>query len=134
MKGLFIRFVITGVAVLLATQIIPGIEAQSLVAGIAAVLVLALLNAIVRPLLYFLSLPFIILTLGLFMVIINALLLQLVAFLVKGFVVDGFWPAVWGSLVISVVGNILNVLVSEEGRVEVVVHRPKPPPRIINPD
>ncbi len=134
MKGLFIRFVITGVAVLLATQIIPGIEAQSLVAGIAAVLVLALLNAIVRPLLYFLSLPFIILTLGLFMVIINALLLQLVAFLVKGFVVDGFWPAVLGSLVISVVGNILNVLVSEEGRVEVVVHRPKPPPRIINPD
>ncbi len=134
MKGLFIRFVITGVAVLLATQIIPGIEAQSLVAGIAAVLVLALLNAIVRPFLYFLSLPFIILTLGLFMVIINALLLQLVAFLVKGFVVDGFWPAVWGSLVISVVGNILNVLVSEEGRVEVVVHRPKPPPRIINPD
>ncbi len=134
MKGIFIRFAITGVAVLLATQIIPGIEAQSLVAGIAAVLVLALLNAIVRPLLYFLSLPFIILTLGLFMVIINALLLQLVAFLVKGFVVDGFWPAVWGSLVISVVGNILNVLVSEEGRVEVVVHRPKPPPRIINPD
>ncbi len=134
MKGLFIRFVITGVAVLLATQIIPGIEAQSLVAGIAAVLVLALLNAIVRPFLYFLSLPFIILTLGLFMVIINALLLQLVAFLVKGFVVDGFWPAVLGSLVISVVGNILNVLVSEEGRVEVVVHRPKPPPRIINPD
>ncbi len=134
MKGIFIRFVITGVAVLLATQIIPGIEAQSLVAGIAAVLVLALLNAIVRPFLYFLSLPFIILTLGLFMVIINALLLQLVAFLVKGFVVDGFWPAVWGSLVISVVGNILNVLISEEGRVEVVVHHPKPPPRIINPD
>lgn len=134
MKGILIRFVVTGVAVLLATQIIPGIEAQSLAAGIAAVLVLALLNAVVRPFLYFLSLPFIILTLGLFMVIINALLLQLVAFLVKGFVVDGFWPAVWGSLVISIVGNILNLLVSEEGHVEIVVHRSKPPPRIINPD
>lgn len=134
MKGILIRFVVTGVAVLLATQIVPGIEARSLAAGLAAVLVLALLNALVRPFLYLLSLPFIILTLGLFMVIINALLLQVVALLVKGFVVEGFWPAVWGALLISVVGSLLNALVSEEGHVEIVVHRPKPPPRVINPD
>lgn len=133
MKGLLIRFVVTGVAVVLASAIVVGIEVQSVEAGIAAVIVLALLNALVRPILYFLSLPFIILTLGLFMVIINALLLLFVAFMVKGFVVAGFWPAVWGAVLISVVSSMLNLWVSEEGHVEVVVHRRKPP-RIVSPD
>ena len=71
----------------------PGIEARSLSAGIAAVVVLSFLNAIVRPVLYFFSIPFIILTLGLFMVVVNGFLLQLVAWLVKDFVVEGFWPS-----------------------------------------
>ncbi|HKW86902.1 MAG TPA: phage holin family protein [Nitrospiraceae bacterium] len=131
MTGLLIRFVVTGIAVLLATAIIPGIEVHSASAGVAAVIVLALLNAVVRPFLYLLSLPFIILTLGLFMVIINALLLQLVSLLVKGFVVQGFWPSVGAALLISVVSSILNLWISEQGRVEIVIHRPKPP-RIIN--
>ena len=131
MKGLLIRFTITGIAVLLASEIIPGIEVTSLGAGLAAVIVLALLNAVIRPILYLFSLPFIILTLGVFMVIINALLLQLVAFLVKGFVVEGFWPSVGGALLISLVSSILNLWVSDHGRMEIVVHRPKPP-RVIN--
>jgi len=131
MKGLFIRFVVTGVAVFLATQIIPGIEATTSSAGLAAVVILALLNASIRPFLYLLSLPFIILTLGLFMVIINALLLQIVALLVKGFVVEGFWPSVWAALLISVVSTILNLWISQEGQVEIVIHRSKPP-RTVN--
>ena len=131
MKGLLIRFVVTGTAVLLTAEIIPGIEVEGPSAGIAAVIVLALLNALVRPVLYLLSLPFIILTLGLFMVVINALLLQLVSFLVKGFLVAGFWPAFWGAVLISVVSGILNLFISEEGRVEIVIHRSKPP-RIVN--
>ncbi|MFQ5992586.1 MAG: phage holin family protein [Nitrospiraceae bacterium] len=131
MKGLLIRFTVTGIAVLLASKIVPGIEVTSLGAGLAAVIVLALLNAVIRPILYLFSLPFIILTLGVFMVIINALLLQLVAFLVKGFVVEGFWPSVGGALLISLVSSILNLWVSDHGRMEIVVHRPKPP-RVIN--
>ncbi len=133
MRGLLIRFAVTAVAVFVATSIVPGIEAQSLSAGVAAVIVLSFLNAIVRPILYFFSLPFIMLTLGLFMVLVNALLLHLVAFLVKGFVVEGFWPSVFGAVLISVVSTILNLWVSEEGRMEVVRHRRRPP-RIINPD
>jgi putative membrane protein len=131
MKGLLIRFVVTGTAVLLTAEIVPGIEVEGPSAGIAAVIVLALLNSLVRPVLYLLSLPFIILTLGLFMVVINALLLQLVSFLVKGFVVEGFWPAFWGAVLISVVSSILNLFISEDGRVEIVIHRSKPP-RIVN--
>ena len=123
MKGLLIRFIVTGVAVLLAGQIVPGIYIQTVSAGLAAVILLALLNALVRPILYLLTLPFIILTLGFFMVIINALLLQFTAYLVKGFVVEGFWPSVWGALLISFFSSILNLLISEQGRVEVVVHR-----------
>ena len=131
MMGLLIRFVVTGIAVFLATAIVPGIELQSTSAVVAAVIALALLNAVVRPFLYLLSLPFIILTLGLFMVIINALLLQLVSFLVNGFVVQGFWPSVAGAVLISVVSGILNLWISEQGHVEIVVHRSKPP-RIVN--
>lgn len=131
MRGLLIRFTVTGVAVLLASAIIPGIEVESASAGLAAVIVLAMLNALVRPILYLFSLPFIVLTLGVFMVVINALLLLLVAFLVKGFVVTGFWSSVGGAILISLVSGILNLWVSEQGRMQIVIHRPKPP-RVIN--
>jgi putative membrane protein len=133
MKALLIRFVVTGVAVFLAITIVPGIEAQSLSAGLAAVLLLSLLNAAVRPVLYLFSLPLIILSLGLFMVLINALLLQLVGWLVKGFVVEGFWASVWGALLISVVSFTLNLWINEQGRVELMIQRSRPP-RIVNPD
>ena len=133
MRGLFIRFTITAVAVFLATSVVPGIEAEGVAAGTAAVLVLSFLNALVRPFLYLLSIPFIIVTLGVFMVFINALLLHLVAFLVKGFTVEGFWASVFGALLISVVSSLLNLFVSERGQMEIVVHRQKPP-RVINPD
>ncbi|TAJ09668.1 MAG: phage holin family protein [Nitrospirae bacterium] len=130
MRGLLIRFTVTGIAVFLASQIVPGITVETVSAGVAAVILLAFLNAIVRPVLYLFTLPFIILSLGLFMVVINALLLHLVAFLVKGFVVEGFWPSVWGALIISVTSTILTLWVSEQGQVEMVIHRK--PPRIVN--
>jgi putative membrane protein len=131
MKGLFIRFVITGVAVLAAAEIVPGIKIDGVPAGAATVIVLALLNAVVRPVLYLFSFPVIMFSLGLFMVIINAILLHLTAWLVTGFTVDGFWPSVWAALLISVVSTVLTLLISEEGKVEVLVHRPKPP-RVLN--
>lgn len=131
MKGVALRFLITGVAVLLAANIVPGIHIEGVVAGLSAAVVLALLNALIRPFLYLFSVPFIVVTLGLFMVLINALLLELTAWLVKGFTIEGFWPAVWGALLVSVVSTILNLLISDEGHVEIVVRRPKPP-KIIN--
>jgi putative membrane protein len=130
MRGLLIRFTVTGIAVFLASQIVPGITVETVSAGVAAVILLAFLNAIVRPILYLFTLPFIILSLGLFMVVVNALLLHVVAWLVKGFVVEGFWPSVWGALIISVTSTILTLWVSEQGQVEMVIHRK--PPRIIN--
>lgn len=132
MYGVLIRFAITAVAVFLATSVVPGIEARTFSAGLAAVLVLSILNAVVRPILYLFSLPLIIVTLGLFMVLVNALLLHIVAWLVKGFVVEGFWASIFGALIISLVSAILNLWVSERGHLEVVMHSRKPP-HIINP-
>ena len=120
MKGFFIRCGITGLAVVLASQIIPGIEIMSFGAGVAAVIILSFLNAIIRPVLYLLSAPFILVTLGFFMVLINAFLLYLVGGLVKGFLVSGFWPAVGGAILISVVSGILNLWISEQGHIEIV--------------
>jgi putative membrane protein len=120
MKGFFIRCGITGFAVLLASQIIPGIDIINFGSGVAAVVILSFLNAIVRPILYLLSAPFILVTLGFFMVLINAFLLYLVSGLVKGFLVSGFWPAVGGAILISIVSAILNLWISEQGRIEMV--------------
>ncbi len=126
MRGFLIRCGVTGVAVLVTSQVISGIEIDSLAAGVVAVMVLALLNAMVRPVLYLLSAPFILVTLGLFMVLINAFLLQVVSVFVEGFHVEGFWPAVGGAILISLVSGLLNLLISERGSMEMVVSSNRP--------
>ena len=99
----------------------------SLMSGLVAAIVLSFLNALVRPLLYLLTAPIILVSFGLFMVMINAFLLHVVAFFVKGFTVEGFWPSIGGAILISIVSGILNIWVSERGHVEVAMttHRPR---------
>ncbi len=132
-RAAVIRVLITGIAVFLAVMIVPGLEVDSLSAGLATVLVLTFLNLLVRPILFVLTLPLIVLSLGLFLIVVNALLLELTAYLVMGFSVTGFWPAVGGAVVISLVTMILNAWTSDHRPTE---HRPFPqrPPKIINPD
>ncbi|BFU95382.1 MAG: conserved membrane protein of unknown function [Nitrospira sp.] len=126
------RIFITGIAVFLAVATVPGIEVRDLAAGIAAVLVLTILNLLIRPILLLLTLPLIVLSLGLFLVVVNALLLELTAYLVKGFTVSGFWSAVGGALVISIVTSILSLFTADSRRIEVRRSEPRPP-KIINP-
>ncbi|MGH7184366.1 MAG: phage holin family protein, partial [Nitrospiraceae bacterium] len=102
-------------------------------AGLAAVVVLTILNLLVRPLLFVLTLPLIVLSLGLFLIVVNALLLELTAYLVTGFSVAGFWPAVGGALVISLVTMILNAWTSDSRRTERHALSQRPP-KIINPN
>jgi putative membrane protein len=132
-RAAVIRVLITGVAVFLAVMIVPGLEVDSLPAGIATVLVLTFLNLLVRPILFVLTLPLIVLSLGLFLIVVNALLLELTAYLVSGFSVRGFWPAVGGAVVISLVTMILNAWTSDPRPTERPAV-PQPPPKIINPD
>lgn len=132
MQSALVRIFITGIAVFLAVATVPGIEARDMAAGVAAVLVLTILNLLIRPILLILTLPLIVLSLGLFLVVVNALLLELTAYLVKGFTVSGFWPAVGGALVISVVTSILSLFTADHRRVEVRHSEPRPP-KVINP-
>ena len=127
------RVLITGIAVFLAVMVVPGLEVASLRAGLAAVLVLTFLNLLVRPILFVLTLPLIVLSLGLFLIVVNALLLELTAYLVSGFSVTGFWPAVGGAVVISLVTMILNAWTSDRHPTERRAF-PQRPPKIINPD
>ena len=132
-RAAVIRVLITGIAVFLAVMIVPGLEVASLSAGLATVLVLTFLNLLVRPILFVLTLPLIVLSLGLFLIVVNALLLELTAYLVGGFSVTGFWPAVGGAVVISLVTMILNAWTSDHRPMERRVF-PQRPPKIINPD
>lgn len=133
MHNILMRILITGVAVFLAVATVPGLDAESLSAGIAAVLVLTILNLILRPILFVLTLPLIVLSMGLFLVVLNALLLEFTAYLVKGFTVSGFWPAVGGALVISIVTTVLNSWTVDRRPIEPPAEERRPP-RIINPD
>jgi putative membrane protein len=114
-------------------MIVPGLEVDSLRAGLAVVLVLTFLNLLVRPILFVLTLPLIVLSLGLFLIVVNALLLELTAYLVRGFSVTGFWPAVGGAVVISLVTMILNAWTADHRPTERRAP-PQHPPKIINPD
>ncbi|MCX5721655.1 MAG: phage holin family protein [Nitrospirae bacterium] len=128
------RVLVTGIAVFLAVMTVPGIEVDSIPAGIAAILVLMFLNLLVRPILFVLTLPLIVLSLGLFLIVVNALLLEFTAYLVKGFTVTGFWPAVGGAVVISLVTTILNAWTAEPRQPEPQSFPQQRPPKIINPD
>lgn len=105
------RWAILALGVMLATKLVPGIECRDGPTLISVVLVLSFCNAILKPLLVVFTLPFIVLTLGLGVVVINALLFLLVGRLVEGFHVAGFWPALWGALVVSITSLFVNAVV-----------------------
>ena len=127
MKSFLKRSVITGLAVILAAIIVPGIFYNA-VGLILATLLLGILNAIVRPILVLLALPLLIFTLGLFILVINALLLYWVGHLLQpNFMVDSFGAAFWGSLVISIVSLVLNSL-ANGGDSRIRFRQGKPPP------
>ena len=104
-----IRLIIHMVAILIISYLFPKmIWVDGLMAALIAAFLLGIVNVIIRPILVFLTLPLTVLTLGLFLLVINGLMLWLVAALVKGFHVNGFWGAVFGSILISIVSWILS--------------------------
>lgn len=119
---LLVRWVVLALGVMLATKIVPGIACEDGPTLVAVVLLLSFFNAILKPLLVLFTLPFIVFTLGLGVVLINALLFLFVGELVQGFVVNGFWSALGGSVVVSLTNVIVSVLTRS-------TTAPKPPPR-----
>lgn len=115
------RWAVLTLSVWVSTFIVSGIRYDTWQSLLVAALVLGVLNSFVRPLLVIISLPVVLLSLGLFLVVINALLLMLTSRLVSGFHVDGFWAAVGGSLIVSIVGMLLGARRHPRPR-RVVVH------------
>ncbi len=112
MAHLFLRWIVLSVAVLVAAYLVPGISVAGFFSALSAAALLGILNAVLRPLLVLLTLPITLLSFGLFLLVINAVLLILVSGVIRGFDVAGFFPALFGSILISAVNWALNALLA----------------------
>jgi putative membrane protein len=120
MKGIFLRWLILTFSIIATSYLIDGIEVSGFVSAFFAAAILGILNAFFRPILLILTLPVNILSLGLFTFVINAIVLMMVSGLISGFEVYGFWSAVFGSLLISLVSWLLTSFISERGTVQYI--------------
>jgi len=121
MVGIVVRLLFIALGLWLADAIVPGVRADSPAALLLAAVLLGVVNAVIRPLVVVLTLPITLLSLGGFLLVVNAGMLALVAWLLDGFRVDGFFPALFGSLVVSITAWAAASFVGPNGRYEVLV-------------
>lgn len=120
MRGLALRWLTLTGAILLASYLLDGIYVKGFLSALGAAAILGILNAFFRPIALILTLPINVLTFGLFTFIINAVMLKMASGVIGGFEVHGFWTAVFGALIISLVSWALNTFISESGHVDVI--------------
>ena len=120
MAGFILRLLIVALGLWLASELVPGIAVTGVGTLLGAALLLGIVNAVVRPVLIILTLPVTVFTLGLFLLVINAAMLGLVAWMFDGFTISGFWAALFGSIVVSVTGWLASYFIGPRGRVEVI--------------
>lgn len=123
MTGFLLRVAIVALGLWLATYILPGLYFEGPGTLLAAALLLGVVNAIVRPIAVVLTLPLTLLTLGLFLLVVNAAMLGLVALLLSGFQISGFWTAVGGALIVSLTSWVASGLIGDNGKIEVMTRR-----------
>ena len=123
MPGFLLRMVISAMGLWIASELVPGMEITGMGTLVAAAFLLGIVNAVVRPLIVILTFPITIVTLGLFLLVINAAMLGLVAWLLDGFMLDGFLAAVAGSLVVSATGWFASWYIGPRGRFEILMVR-----------
>ena len=117
MPGIFIRWLTTTAAIVATAYLLDGIQVSGFFSAVFAAAVLGILNAVLRPVALLLTLPINILSLGLFTFIINALMLKMASGIIPGFGVYGFWTAIFGALLISLISWLLNSFIGEQGTV-----------------
>jgi putative membrane protein len=120
---LILRWIINAAALFVLPYLFSSIQVKDFYVALIVALLLGLINAVIRPILILLTLPVTILTLGLFILVINALLFWFVASFVEGFDVGGFWSAFWGAIAYSLVSWAASALILGERRIEVRVDR-----------
>jgi putative membrane protein len=112
MLGFLIRLLINAVALLIVAKLLPGVEVASFTGALVSAFILGLVNAVIRPILILLTLPVVVLTLGLFTLVINAITFELVGHLHLGLAVHGFGAAFFGALILSIVSFVLSSVAS----------------------
>lgn len=123
MQGIFLRTLIAMLGLWVASRLLPGVTIVGAGSFILAALLLGLVNGVVRPIAFLLTLPLTIITLGLFLLVLNAAMFGLVALLLDNFTVAGFWSAVLGAIVVSITSTIASWYIGPDGRYEVFVVR-----------
>lgn len=121
MRGFVLRTLITILGLFLASSLVPGVSISGGWTFIFAAILLGLVNGFIRPIAYLLTLPITLVTLGLFVFVVNAAMFALVAALLDQFVVSGFWAALFGALIVSITSTIASWYIGPDGRVEVIV-------------
>ena len=111
--GLLISLLLNTLALIITAYIVPGFQVDSFTSALLAAIVLGVINTIIKPILLFLTLPLTIVTLGLFIFVVNAIVLRLTSVFVSGFRVDGWMLAILGAIVLSLVSTILSMLVKD---------------------
>jgi putative membrane protein len=123
MDRFLVRALVAAIGLWVADTLIDGISFDSAGWLLIAAVVLGLINAFVRPLAVILTLPITVITLGLFLLVVNAGMLALAGWLLRGFHIAGFWPAFWGAIVVSLVSGIGSWFFGPRGGIEVSVRR-----------
>ncbi len=121
MAGIIIRTLITMLGLYLASVIVPGVAIDGTGSLILAALLLGLANGFIRPIAFVLTLPLTIVTLGLFLFVLNAAMFGLVAAMLENFAVTGFWAAIFGAIIVSITSTIASWYIGPNGRYEVYV-------------
>ncbi len=123
MNGIILRTLITMLGLFLASRLIPGVSIVGTGSFILAAVLLGLVNGFVRPIMFLLTLPITIITLGLFLLVLNAAMFGLVAALLDNFSVSSFWSALVGALIVSITSTVASWCIGADGRYELFVVR-----------
>ena len=123
MQGIVIRTLISMLGLFLASRLIPGVWIEGMGSFVLAALLLGLVNAFIRPLMFLFTLPLTIVTMGLFIFVVNAAMFGLVAAMLDNFQVSGFWSALFGAIIVSITSTVASWYVGPDGRFEVFVVR-----------
>jgi putative membrane protein len=121
MQGIVLRTLITMLGLFLASALVPGVAISGAWTFIFAAVLLGLVNAVVRPIAFLLTLPITLITLGLFLLVLNAAMFGLVAAMLDNFTVTGFWSALFGAVIVGITSTIASWYIGPDGRVEVIV-------------
>ena len=109
-----IHFVVSALAILITAYVLPGVHVDGIIAALVLAVVLGAINIFIRPILILLTLPLTIITMGLFVLVINGLLVMLASYIVPGFTIDGFWSALLFGIVLAIFNWVLQIFETEE--------------------